>query len=240
MRLLVWWWCGLIVCRLPEGSASLHHLLGIQLRDAVVLSASSKHGMGIVSLKDDVENIRAVGDDCLIGYSGNSVLCEIIHNDLCAENRKQELLYGHSLTVKEVLQHCTALLTKRFRSTILQVEQELIGLLIAGWEEIVDENSNETVEKCPVLYWVNEFGEVKKVPYGAHGPLSSTLLSYCDRIQVELSKRENKSEGWKSVSMKEAGEKIEDLWNIAQQRSNIVMNRVQTKWLLPKNLTSDR
>lgn len=223
----------------PSAFAALNHILGIQLHDTVVLSASSKHGMGLISLKDDVENIRPIGCDCLVGFSGHNVLCDLLYNELDGLNRKKQLSYSQSLSVGEVIAYSRAIL-KRFRPMILQQEQEVLGLLIAGWEphshqEEDEEESDvdDAHDSRPVLYWMNEFGEVKQVPYAAHGPLSSSLLSYCDYTQLELQGKDpvHFPKGWQSLTRENAEEKVENVWNVVQKRSNIVMNRVTTKWL---------
>jgi 20S proteasome alpha/beta subunit len=215
--------------------ASLNHILGIQCKDGVLLSASSKHGMSVLSLKDDVENIRSIGD-CLVGFSGHSVLCDHLYNSLDIQNKRSEMTLGRGLSTSEVLGYCRSLITGQYRGIVLQQEQEVFGVLIAGFDE-----ENDAGGRTPILYWINEFGETFPVPYAAHGVLASSLLSFCDRIQTDLMNEDTATtatsatatppHGWRSLSKEVALRHVEEAWETLQRRSNIVLNRVHTKWL---------
>ena len=213
--------------------ASLNHILGIQCKDGVLLSASSKQGMSVLSLKDDVENIRSVGD-CLVGFSGHSVLCDHLYNSLDVQNKRSEMTLGRGLSTSEVLGYCRSLITGQYRGIVMQQEQEVFGVLIAGFED-----DNDAGGRQPILYWINEFGETVPVPYAAHGVLASSLLSFCDRIQTDLAMNDDTPatatatppHGWRSLSKEVALRHVEEAWETLQQRSNIVLNRVHTKWL---------
>lgn len=227
----------LLLLGVSHVDGSLNHILGIQCKDGVLLSASSKHGMSVVSLKDDVDNIRSVGE-CLVGFSGHSVLCDHLYNALDVQNKKSEMTLGRGLTTSEVLGYCGALITGQYRGIVMQQEQEVFGLLVAGLDGM----------QTPTLYWINEFGETVSVPYAAHGVLASSLLSYCDRIQTELlnddsappSSTSSSHGGWKSLSKETALRHVDEAWETLQQRSNIVLNRVRTKWLTTPSAAAAR
>lgn len=110
------------------------------------------------------------GTCTLIGFQGDFSDCEALFDEIVAFNNLHKYNFGgRCLPSTSIANLCRSIIARnmRTRKDLLDVQ-----LIIAG---------RDPLSKKPVLFWLDNIGSMRNVPYAAHGNQFSSILSFFDR-----------------------------------------------------------
>ena len=125
--------------------ASSSLLIGVVTKDSVILSSNNVFSKNGVAMRGDFDWIKQLGDDCLVGFNGDSSDCDYLISQLESSSRDHQMTFGRSLPCRSVAYLCRKIIAKHLRSGQLKV-----NILVAGWNYDSD---------LPSLYWLDSIGK---------------------------------------------------------------------------------
>ena len=122
-----------------------------------------------------------IGSNALIGLVGDPSDCQALYDELYGENKQHEMNFnGRSLSCSQIASKCRSLIIEKLRDPRQRYQ---VLTIVAGWDHIKDQ---------PCIYWLDNIGSMKKVPYAAHGDEFTFILSLLDQ-QKRLNSKSIKS-----------------------------------------------
>ncbi|KAF0687481.1 Aste57867_20790 [Aphanomyces stellatus] len=151
----------------------MESLFGIVGKDFVLLGADSKVARSILVYKDDEDKMQTLDSHKLLVGSGPQSdrveFCEYIQKNL----KLYQLTNGVTLNGHAAANFVRNELAQRLRKAPVQ-----LNILLGACDV---EGGNNDPKIVPSLYWLDYFGALNKVNYGAQGYGSNFCLSILDR-----------------------------------------------------------
>ena len=178
-----------LLCMYIKTSESSSVLFGFKSKDASFISASTALSHSGVTIRDNFDWIRTIGET-LVGFNGDTSDCEDLFNVLDMQNEAYALNFdGKCLSCEAIAHLCQRIISQRLRTN----QRMDVSLLIAGRTKVItdgaieepteDDNAVEVGGSAgvPKLFWLDSIGSLQDVSYGAHGADTPFLLSMLDQ-----------------------------------------------------------
>ncbi|CCH41488.1 Proteasome component [Wickerhamomyces ciferrii] len=140
-------------------------VLGIKVRDSVIIATSKAATRGISILKADDDKTRELSKHALMAFTGEAGDTVQFAEYIQANVQLYGIRENYELSPEAISSFTRNELAKSIRSRVINV-------LIAGY----DENKKE-----PSLNWIDYLGTRAELPYAAHGYAAFYTFSLLDR-----------------------------------------------------------
>eukprot|EP00008_Paramoeba_atlantica_P007046 CAMPEP_0201490128 /NCGR_PEP_ID=MMETSP0151_2-20130828/25148_1 /ASSEMBLY_ACC=CAM_ASM_000257 /TAXON_ID=200890 /ORGANISM="Paramoeba atlantica, Strain 621/1 / CCAP 1560/9" /LENGTH=201 /DNA_ID=CAMNT_0047875957 /DNA_START=145 /DNA_END=750 /DNA_ORIENTATION=- len=147
-------------------------LIGIVGADFVLMAADANQARSIVLMKDDVDKIRLLDGNKLLGAVGNPSDCDMFGEFIDKNTTLYRLRTGISLSTD-----ATAHWTRRKLANALRKGPYQCDLMIAG----VDRESGPDSPLVPSLYYMDYLSSLNQLDFAVHGYASNFILSVLDK-----------------------------------------------------------
>ncbi|KAH3676249.1 hypothetical protein WICMUC_002126 [Wickerhamomyces mucosus] len=143
-------------------------ILGIKVKDAVIVATSKAATRGISVLKADDDKTRNLSEHSLIAFTGESGDTVQFAEYIQANVQLYDIRENYELSPHAISSFTRNELAKSLRSR----KPYQVNVLIAGYDEKKEE---------PSLNWIDYLGTNVELPYAAHGYAAFYTFSLLDR-----------------------------------------------------------
>jgi len=165
-------------------SAEQETILGIQGKGFVLLGADRSFARSIVVMKQNFSKMRALDQNKILAVSGDQssaeVFSQIIQRNLCLEEQES----GTPISTEAAARFARNEIAQALRKNPFGVSCLLGGVDIPGNGDQIDGKCT-TARPRPSLFWIDQYGSLHRLSYGAHGYASNFLLSLLDREVID-------------------------------------------------------
>ena len=123
------------------------------------MASTSSYPSGGVMRRDDIDWIKSIGTQTLVGFHGDVTDCDSLYDDIYASNKMHEMNFGgRSLSCDEIASICRSFISQKLRSKApMQID-----LIVMGWDKHLSR---------PRIFCLDRIGSMKEVEYIAHGKI---------------------------------------------------------------------